>query len=116
MGLTGSYETGRIAQAQVRPKCANSIPTQNLNLRILVETGPVLKFVLRHPLYRSGTRGATPRNPDTQVHISLVSGRMLVRWSGTEDHQKPALNMDQARPGAGGAAAGRQRWQAGSDR
>ena len=25
VGLTGSYESGRIAQAEVRPKCANSI-------------------------------------------------------------------------------------------
>jgi hypothetical protein len=25
LGLTGSYETGRIAQAEVRKKCANSI-------------------------------------------------------------------------------------------
>jgi hypothetical protein len=60
--------------------------------------------------------GSLRDNVDTSVTVKRTfSGWNLIQmvWAG---RPKPALNMVQDRPGAGGAAAGFPRMQAGSDR
>ena len=54
MGLTGSYESPRIAQAEVRKKCANSI-------LVRVRFGPTLTRVYRRSAACSDNFRASPR-------------------------------------------------------
>ena len=71
LGLTGSYETGRIDQAEVRTKCANSI---------LVRPR---KYVEALPQRTRGDPVCDPRSVDSQAGLKT----RLVKPKAEEDNQ-----------------------------